>query len=88
MVDGGIGPIVPILCNESDAAVYFARRLEECGFLVGAMRPPSVPAGTSRVRDRRDGRSQRGGYRSLLRAVEEISWELSDHRVAFDKGSA
>ncbi len=49
-VDGGTGPIVPILCNEPDAAVYFARRLEECGFLVGAMRPPSVPPGTSRVR--------------------------------------
>jgi 8-amino-7-oxononanoate synthase len=88
MVDGGTGPIVPILCNEPEAAVYFARRLEECGFLVGAMRPPSVPAGTSRVRIGVTAAHSEEDIASLLRAVEEISWELSENRVAFDKGSA
>jgi 8-amino-7-oxononanoate synthase len=87
-VDGGTGPIVPILCNEPDAAVYFARRLEQSGFLVGAMRPPSVPSGTSRVRIGVTAAHSAEDIVSLLRALEEISWEMSENRVAFDKGSA
>ena len=89
MVDGGIGPIVPILCNESDAAVYFARRLEECGFLVGAMRPPSVPAGTSRLRIGVTAAHSEEDIVSLLDAVEEIcGGSCPINRVAFDQGSA
>ncbi|HUE17319.1 MAG TPA: 8-amino-7-oxononanoate synthase [Planctomycetaceae bacterium] len=49
-VSGGTGPIVPVLLRDPRSAMFVARRLEERGFLVGAMRPPSVPAGTSRLR--------------------------------------
>jgi len=49
-VCGGTGPIVPVLLRDPRSAMLVARRLEERGFLVGAMRPPSVPAGTSRLR--------------------------------------
>lgn len=44
------GPIIPIVLNAADRAVRIAARLEHSGFLVGAIRPPSVPAGTSRLR--------------------------------------
>ncbi len=45
-----IGPIVPIILNEPDVATAAAAELESLGFLVAAIRPPTVPAGTSRLR--------------------------------------
>ena len=45
-----VGPIVPIPLKDPQAAVRVANRLEEQGFLVGAIRPPTVPRGTSRLR--------------------------------------
>jgi 8-amino-7-oxononanoate synthase len=49
-IQGGIGPIVPLLLDGPQSAVDEARLLEKSGFLVGAIRPPSVPVGTSRLR--------------------------------------
>ncbi|NEU10576.1 8-amino-7-oxononanoate synthase [Methylobacterium sp. BTF04] len=43
-------PIVPILIGEADAALALSATLEERGFLVVAIRPPTVPAGTARLR--------------------------------------
>ena len=49
-----VGPsacqIVPVLVGEAQAAVDLSRRLEGHGLLVPAIRPPSVPDGTSRLR--------------------------------------
>ena len=42
--------IHPILLGDADAAVHASRRLLERGFLVPAIRPPTVPQGTSRLR--------------------------------------
>lgn len=42
--------IVPIPIGANDDAVTIARELEHRGFLVPAIRPPSVPRGTSRLR--------------------------------------
>jgi 8-amino-7-oxononanoate synthase len=43
-------PIVPIVLGEADRALAAARTLEDQGFLVVAIRPPTVPAGTARLR--------------------------------------
>ncbi|MBS0410822.1 MAG: 8-amino-7-oxononanoate synthase [Proteobacteria bacterium] len=43
-------PIVPILLGEADRALAAARVLEDQGFLAVAIRPPTVPAGTARLR--------------------------------------
>jgi 8-amino-7-oxononanoate synthase len=43
-------PIVPVLLGEAEAALAASRLLEEHGFLVVAIRPPTVPAGTARLR--------------------------------------
>lgn len=47
---GCIGPIVPVLLDEPARATRAAAELERRGFLVAAIRPPTVPRGTSRLR--------------------------------------
>jgi 8-amino-7-oxononanoate synthase len=42
--------IVPVIVGEADAAVQLSERLQERGLLVPAIRPPSVPPGTARLR--------------------------------------
>ncbi|MEQ1753998.1 MAG: 8-amino-7-oxononanoate synthase [Micropepsaceae bacterium] len=42
--------IVPLVLGESDAAVRAAQLLEREGFIVRAIRPPTVPDGTARLR--------------------------------------
>ena len=43
-------PIVPIVIGDEEAALSASRALEDEGFLVVAIRPPTVPAGTARLR--------------------------------------
>jgi 8-amino-7-oxononanoate synthase len=43
-------PIVPLVIGEAEAALEASRILEAEGFLVIAIRPPTVPAGTARLR--------------------------------------
>jgi 8-amino-7-oxononanoate synthase len=43
-------PIVPLIVGEAEAALAASRLLESEGFLVTAIRPPTVPAGTARLR--------------------------------------
>ena len=43
-------PIQPLLIGDSVRAVELSRLLRERGILVGAIRPPTVPAGTARLR--------------------------------------
>jgi len=42
--------IVPIIVGEAEAALAASAALAEDGFLVVAIRPPTVPAGTARLR--------------------------------------
>jgi 8-amino-7-oxononanoate synthase len=45
-----VSPIVPILIGDAKAALNASHLLEDEGFLVVAIRPPTVPAGTARLR--------------------------------------
>jgi 8-amino-7-oxononanoate synthase len=49
-VPAGCSPIVPVLLGEPEAATRVATALQLDGFDVRAVRPPTVPAGTSRLR--------------------------------------
>jgi 8-amino-7-oxononanoate synthase len=42
--------IIPLVLGSNDAALRFAGALSSSGFAVRAVRPPTVPAGTSRIR--------------------------------------
>jgi len=43
-------PIQPLVVGDPSLALAMSRQLEERGLLVGAIRPPTVPEGTSRLR--------------------------------------
>jgi 8-amino-7-oxononanoate synthase len=43
-------PIVPLIVGEPKAALRASNKLAEEGFLVTPIRPPTVPAGTARLR--------------------------------------
>lgn len=43
-------PIVPVVIGDADAAMKASRVLEQEGFLAVAIRPPTVPEGTARLR--------------------------------------
>ncbi len=43
-------PIVPIILGENEMALQVAERIQNCGFDVRAIRPPTVPEGTARLR--------------------------------------
>lgn len=44
------GPIQPLVIGAADAALALSQALRDRGLLVGAIRPPTVPAGTARLR--------------------------------------
>jgi 8-amino-7-oxononanoate synthase len=43
-------PIVPVIVGDTDATMQASRLLADEGFLVAGIRPPTVPAGTARLR--------------------------------------
>jgi 8-amino-7-oxononanoate synthase len=45
-----IGPIVPVVLGEARKALVTSKTMLDAGFLVPAIRPPTVPPGTSRLR--------------------------------------
>src|SRR5579875_793587 len=49
-VGDSCGPIVPLIVGEAREAVQLSRCLQEQGLLIPAIRPPSVPEGSARLR--------------------------------------
>jgi 8-amino-7-oxononanoate synthase len=49
-VGRGTSQIIPVILGENERALRFSTLLSDAGFGVRAIRPPSVPAGTSRLR--------------------------------------
>ena len=47
---GGTGPILPLVIGTDQAALDRQQQLENAGLLSVAIRPPTVPEGTARLR--------------------------------------
>lgn len=69
-VPEGEGPIVPVILGSSDRVMEESSRLRESGFLIPAIRPPTVPRGSARLRM---SLSAAHAMEDLDRAVEELS---------------
>jgi 8-amino-7-oxononanoate synthase len=63
--------IVPMIIGENEAAVEASGKLEARGFLVGAIRPPTVPEGTARLRFTFSAAHAAEQVESLVAAVRE-----------------
>ena len=47
---GGSGPILPLMVGDDQRALFLQAQLEQAGLLSVAIRPPTVPDGTARLR--------------------------------------
>jgi 8-amino-7-oxononanoate synthase len=61
--------ILPIIIGEDQAAVDLAAKLRACGYDVRAIRPPTVPAGTARLRIALTLNVDESAIESLFRAL-------------------
>jgi len=69
-------PIIPVLVKESENAVRFSERLFEAGIFISAIRPPTVPAQTARLRLTVMATHTREDVHYLLQHMERIGKEL------------
>lgn len=72
-------PIQPLVVGEPARALGLSRGLEERGFLVGAIRPPTVPEGTSRLRVTLSAAHEEDDVDRLLEALHTLrreAWEV------------
>jgi 8-amino-7-oxononanoate synthase len=68
-------PIQPIMVGDSARALRLAALLRERGILVGAIRPPTVPAGSARLRVTFSASHSEAQLELLLQALSE-SWNI------------
>jgi len=64
--------IIPVVLGEPARALAVSRALEERGFLVTAIRPPTVPPGTSRLRITLSAAHEEAQLDALLSALAEV----------------
>lgn len=64
-------PIQPILIGDDADALAFSARLREKGFLISAIRPPTVPEGTARLRVTLSAAHEEQDVDQLLEAMDE-----------------
>ncbi len=69
-------PIQPILVGESERAIAMSQSLEQQGIFVGAIRPPTVPAGSARLRVTLSASHSPEQVKQLLDALETAQKEL------------
>ncbi|HLQ46029.1 MAG TPA: aminotransferase class I/II-fold pyridoxal phosphate-dependent enzyme, partial [Planctomycetaceae bacterium] len=72
VLPNSVGPIIPIVLGEPDAALAAQQKLEERGCLVAAIRPPTVPPGTSRLRISLSAAHDEAALARLVGALAEV----------------
>jgi len=73
---GSRSPILPVLLGDPKSAILFSARLYDEGIFIPAIRPPTVPRGTSRLRISLMATHTDEQIAFLLSKIESISKEL------------
>ena len=73
---GGDSPIVPVVLGPNRAAVRAARLLQQQGYDVRAIRPPTVPPGTARLRIALHAELDRTVFRRFTKDLTSVTEEL------------
>lgn len=88
MTTNGAGHIVPILIGPSDETIRAGDQLLESGFAVGAVRPPTVPLGTARLRITVSAAHTAMQIEALVAALAEVLATVLEQRNAGKQGTA
>jgi 8-amino-7-oxononanoate synthase len=67
-----VSPIVPVILGDEARALAASRELEARGFLVTAIRPPTVPAGTARLRVTLSATHEESQVDALITAIADV----------------
>jgi 8-amino-7-oxononanoate synthase len=67
-----VGPILPVLVGDTQRALDLSKRLYELGFLIPAIRPPTVPKGSDRLRITVSAKHTEDEVNQLACALKEI----------------
>jgi 8-amino-7-oxononanoate synthase len=78
----GNSPIVPVIVGDNRAALFYAEFLQGRGFAARAIRPPTVPSGTSRIRVSLTARITRGDVLRLVDVFAEAREALREAAFA------
>ena len=70
-----VSPIVPIILRDEARTLEASRELEARGFLVTAIRPPTVPAGTARLRVTLSASHEESQVDALIAAIADVTHE-------------
>lgn len=81
------GPIVPFVVGDPSIAVALSRFLATAGYLVPAIRPPTVPAGTSRLRVSLSAAHDSRMVTSLLGVLADGFLEFASQPTSEDEGA-
>ena len=68
-------PIQPIVAGSAERALDWSRRLQQQGVLVSAIRPPTVPEGSARLRITLSAAHSEEHLARLLQALASLSLE-------------
>jgi 8-amino-7-oxononanoate synthase len=78
---GGDSQIVPVVLGQNEAAIHFAQYLQRRGFGVRAIRPPTVPAGTARLRLSVTAKLSKNTLAELVAAMADARAQYSSARA-------
>lgn len=70
-------PIQPLMAGDENAALSYSRKLREMGFYVPAIRPPTVPKGTSRLRITLCANHEASHIHGLADALKQLTRETT-----------
>jgi len=71
-----VSPIVPVILKDEARALAASRELESRGFLVTAIRPPTVPPGTARLRVTLSATHEESQVDALIAAIADVVGEV------------